>query len=57
MEAFLSQIQPYLDQAQIAAVQLYEAAQANPTVTAAFAAVFLLLVFLRRRRRRADPMF
>lgn len=56
MEAFLSQIQPYLDQAQIAAVQLYEAAQANPTVTAAFAAVFLLLVFLRRRRRRANAI-
>ena len=54
MDAFLSQIQPYLDQAQIAAAQLVEAAMANPITTAAFAAVFLLLVFLRRRRRRKN---
>ncbi len=54
MDAFLSQIQPYLDQAQIAAIQVYEAALANPTETAAFAAVFLLLMFLRRRRLRIE---
>ena len=52
MDAFLNQIQPYLDQVQVAAIRLFEAARADPTTTAAFAAVFLLLVFLRRRRRR-----
>ncbi len=52
MDAFLNQIQPYLDQVQVAAIGLFEAARADPTTTAAFAAVFLLLVFLRRRRRR-----
>lgn len=52
MDDFLSQMQPYLEQAQTIAGQLFEAGKENPYITAGFAAAFLMLVLLRRRRRR-----